>query len=268
MNAVNLNSPDVVRSYLNWWQDAGYLCPTLAESGGWLHDAVSVDADFDALMAQFAIQEPAPKSRDDGAMSVPAARPDSARAVAATYPLPQNYQEMLSLLADSSALPFQGAGRNPALPVGSPDAKLCIVTDMPAQADETTGQLLSGDEGVLLRNMIAAMGLSMDDVYLCAFAPRHAPMATMEDHAASAALWRRHASFLKAEHILVLGNQASQMIFGKNLPEMRGLLHDVNHDVGKMVGTATFHPRGLLKKPLAKRQAWRDMQFLMKEMGL
>ena len=267
MNAENLHSPELVRSYLNWWQDAGYLCPTVAESGGWLHDAVSVDADFNALMAQFAVQEPVAKNRSDTASPAPEQRADSAKGALAV-PLPDTHEGLIALMADASALPFHGTGRNAALPIGSPDARLCIVTDMPAQADEATGHLFSGDEGALLRNMVAAMGLSMDDVYLCPFAPRYAPMASAEDHAVYSALWRRHASFIKSERILVLGNQASQMIFGKNLPDMRGRLHDVNHDVGKMVGTATFHPRGLLKKPMAKRQAWRDLQFLMKDMGL
>lgn len=267
MNAVNLNSPDVVRSYLNWWQDAGYLCATTAESGGWLQDAISVDADFDAMMAQFAAPEPVAKNRDSADAPAHAAQSDS-EAKAPALPLPDTYQALLTLLSDVSALPFHGTGRNAALPIGSPDAKVCIVTDMPTQMDETTGQILSGEEGALLRNMVAAMGLTMDDVYLCAFAPRYMPMAATADYAQYAALWRRHASFLKAQHILILGNQAAQLIFGKNLPDMRGRLHDVNHDVGKMVGTATFHPRGLLKKPMAKRQAWRDLQFLMKEMGL
>jgi DNA polymerase len=81
------------------------------------------------------------------------------------------------------------------------------------------------------------------------------------DRDACAEIARRHIALAKPKRLLLLGDGPSQALLGKPLPLARGHVHKVE-GVRTVV---TFHPRHLVKRPLDKSQAWKDLLLLTED---
>jgi DNA polymerase len=158
---------------------------------------------------------------------------------------------------------------------GDPNAQLLIVTGPPSAAEEALGAPLTGPEGDLLDNMLKAMTLSRERVFITPVIKCRAPDAAPDAPSppdlpyALAACNPFLMEELKSVHapvVLALGDVAAQHLLGKreHLSHLRGTFHLV-HGVAVM---PTFHPAHLLRHPEAKPLAWRDLQRVMERLGL
>lgn len=147
------------------------------------------------------------------------------------------------------------------LPNGPADASLMILADVPDAEDVAGGALFSGAAGRLLDAMLSAIGRSRHDVRIASIALTR-PVAGRIDGTETASLTaiaRHHVTLVRPRHLLLLGQQASQLFAVENQP-------DVNQDGTTMVTLALHHPRLLLERPMLKRQAW-DVLKTLKEPG-
>ncbi len=248
------------KSYHAWWLDAGLDVLCADEPAGWLNAAQGDATDFDTYVKSLeasdktkASPRPEPAHRaDDMATST-----DWPALPTALADLPEYYRNLCAI-----------TNRSCLAPMGNGSELLCIVTDMPTQGDGKSGQLFSGEDGILLSNMLKAIGLSRADVFIIAAVPY---FTASPDYQAQADYWasllRRQLSILTARHVLVLGDAGSRFLIGDNSAKMRGRLHDVNHDSGHISLSTSFHPMGLLKRPDFKRMAWQDLQLVTKALG-
>jgi uracil-DNA glycosylase family 4 len=78
--------------------------------------------------------------------------------------------------------------------------------------------------------------------------------------------FERQLEVLRPEFICCLGSVAAQALLETTIPvgRLRGRLHD--YQGAKVV--VTYHPSYLLRTLEAKKDAWQDLQLLMREMGL
>jgi uracil-DNA glycosylase len=247
-------------SYHAWWQDAGYDVPCADEAIAWLDDDEDDATDFDAYVRSL---EAAEKTKVQ-----PAAQPAQlAKAQPAAHDLPALPNSVIEL-SDFYAHLSQKTNRPCVAPIGTGQELLCIITDMPTQADSKSGQLFSGEDGLLLANMLKAIGLTRTDVFIMAAIPF---FSAANDHQQFgeflSALLRRQLSFINPRHVLVLGDAGSRFLLNETSAKMRGRLHDINHDNGHISLSTSFHPMGLLKRPQFKRMAWQDLQLVAKALG-
>nr|WP_296613406.1 uracil-DNA glycosylase [Sphingomonas sp.] len=142
---------------------------------------------------------------------------------------------------------------------------LMIVVDMPDREDDTAGQLLSGKAGALFDRMLAAIGRDRQSIYLAALAVKRPPAGRVSEDVGQKleALLRHHLSLARPKRVLALGNAASRAVTGLDVAHARESLRKVNHDGGTSEVVASFHPRFLLEKPVAKADAWKDLRVLM-----
>ncbi|RYY47885.1 MAG: uracil-DNA glycosylase [Sphingomonadales bacterium] len=140
-------------------------------------------------------------------------------------------------------------------PGGPADAELVVMLDMPEAGDTET--LLGGAEGRLFDRMLAAIGLSRDAVYLCAFAVARpvTGMIPADQEARLAHLARHHLGLLKPRRLLLLGKAAERVLDGGE--DANGL--DGINPFGGMQAVASHPPRFLLQRPQAKGEAWRHL---------
>jgi DNA polymerase len=91
-------------------------------------------------------------------------------------------------------------------PCGAANARLMIVVPMPEADDRDT--LLSGAHGRLLANIVRAMGLTPEEVYLAAALPRHMALPAWSDLAVNGLgdVLRHHISLAAPRRLLVLGS--------------------------------------------------------------
>ncbi len=165
----------------------------------------------------------------------------------------------------SAAAPEASWGMTPIAAEGPADADLMIFIEMPEREDAAAGRLLSGAAGKLFDKMLRAIGRSRNDVLVAAVAAARPGSGRLPDAAVEplATIARHHLSLTAPKAALLFGN-ATRAIIGQECASARGTLHAVNHDGGKTVAVASFHPRLLLERPERKADAWRDLQLLMK----
>jgi len=153
--------------------------------------------------------------------------------------------------------------------VGDPGARLVFVGEGPGYDEDQQGEPFVGAAGRLLTRIIAAMGLSRDQVYICNIIKCRPPgnrNPEADEIETCSPFLKRQLKAITPDFICALGTFASQTILESHDPisRLRGRLHDC---MGIKV-LATYHPAYLLRNPDKKRDVWEDMKLLMKAMGL
>jgi uracil-DNA glycosylase family 4 len=152
---------------------------------------------------------------------------------------------------------------------GNPKASLVFVGEGPGHDEDLQGLPFVGRAGKLLTQMIEAMGLRRDDVYIANVVkcrpPENRPPEKDEVATCSPYLLRQ-IDAIAPKVIVCLGSVASQSLLGttNSISKYRGQWFDYR-------GTrliATYHPAYLLRNPAAKSDVWLDLKKVMVELRL
>jgi len=153
--------------------------------------------------------------------------------------------------------------------VGNPRAELVFVGEGPGHDEDVQGIPFVGRAGQLLTQMIQAMGLSRDDVYIANVVKCRPPenRTPEKDEIATCLpfLFRQLAN-IKPKVIVGLGSVAAQALLStnKSISHFRGQWFDFRGS--KLM--ATYHPAYLLRNPHAKPEVWADLKKVMAFLGL
>src|SRR5580700_8396092 len=165
--------------------------------------------------------------------------------------------------------------------VGNPCADLMFVGEGPGADEDMQGEPFVGRAGQLLNNMIKAMGLRREDVYIANVVkcrpPGNRTPEPDECDTCSPFLMRQIAA-IKPKVVVALGATAAKNLLAMNLSlgELRGRFYDfkpagVGSNDAAWPGArlaVTYHPAFLLRDPRQKGEAWKDLQMVMKYLGL
>jgi DNA polymerase len=152
---------------------------------------------------------------------------------------------------------------------GSPTARLMFVGEGPGADEDVQGIPFVGKAGQLLNNMITAMGLAREDVYIANIVKCRPPSNRVpepgEANTCSQFLLRQ-IDVVQPQVIVALGSTAATYLLGvkQSLSALRGQWHSCRG--AKLV--VTYHPAFLLRDPRQKSEAWKDLQMVMAELGL
>ena len=144
---------------------------------------------------------------------------------------------------------------------GSPRARLVFVGEAPGREEDLQGRPFVGAAGRLLTNMIEAMGLRREDVYICNVLKDRPPgNRTPEPAEVDACLGflERQLALIHPRVICALGAVAARALLGPHvaITKVRGAVLDY-HDIPVV---PTFHPAYLLRNPPAKKLVWQDLK--------
>jgi DNA polymerase len=154
---------------------------------------------------------------------------------------------------------------------GDVDAKLMFIGEGPGENEDLSGRPFVGRAGQLLDKMIAAMGLSREQVYIanvvkCRPPNNRAPMP--DETAACTPYLLEQIETIRPEVIVTLGLPATRFILQQELSmgRMRGQFHDWR---GLKV-MPTYHPSYVLRSytPETRAAVWSDLQQVMKLLKL
>lgn len=152
---------------------------------------------------------------------------------------------------------------------GDPNARLMFVGEGPGADEDAQGLPFVGRAGQLLNNMITAMGLRRDQVYIANIVkcrpPQNRVPEPVEANTCAPFLFRQ-IEVIQPEVIVALGATAATYLLGGKSPlaSLRGRVHHVRG--AKLI--VTYHPAYLLRDPRQKKEAWADLQLAMAELGL
>jgi uracil-DNA glycosylase len=152
---------------------------------------------------------------------------------------------------------------------GDANARLMFVGEGPGADEDAQGLPFVGRAGQLLDNMIAAMGLKREEVYIANVVkcrpPQNRTPEPEEANTCSPFLFRQ-IDVVRPEVIVALGATAATYLLGQRQPlaGLRGRIHAFRGS--KLI--VTYHPAFLLRDPRQKKEAWADLQIAMRELGL
>ena len=151
----------------------------------------------------------------------------------------------------------------------SPAARLMFVGEGPGADEDAQGIPFVGRAGQLLNNMIAAMGLKREEVYIANIVkcrpPGNRTPEPAEGNTCSPFLFRQ-IDVIRPQVLVALGATAATYLLGARQP-LAGLRGRV-HAFRGMQLIVTYHPAYLLRDPRQKKEAWADLQIAMRELGL
>ena len=152
---------------------------------------------------------------------------------------------------------------------GSAQARLMFVGEGPGADEDAQGVPFVGRAGQLLNNMIAAMGLKREEVYIANVVkcrpPGNRTPEPEEANTCSPFLFRQ-IDVVRPEVLVALGATAATYLLGQRQP-LAGLRGRVHSFRGSRL-IVTYHPAYLLRDPRQKKEAWADLQIAMRELGL
>ena len=143
---------------------------------------------------------------------------------------------------------------------GSAPARLMLIGEAPGKDEDAKGLPFVGRAGQLLDRMLAAIGLGEADVYitnLVFWRPPGNRTPTPEEVQLCQPFVERQIELLAPELLIFLGNAAAKQLTGatEGIMKLRGKWLSY----GGIRAMATLHPAYLLRTPIAKRLAWRDL---------
>jgi DNA polymerase len=153
--------------------------------------------------------------------------------------------------------------------VGNPRTDLMFIGEAPGADEDEQGQPFVGRAGQLLNNMIKAMGLRREDVYIANIIKCRPPnnrTPERDECETCSPFLMRQIDVVGPKVIVALGSVAAKTLLAINAPmsELRGRWYDFR---GRKLAV-TYHPAFLLRDPRQKKEAWKDLQMVMKELGL
>ena len=165
--------------------------------------------------------------------------------------------------------------------VGNPAAELMFVGEGPGADEDAQGEPFVGRAGQLLNNMIKAMGIEREQVYIANIVKCRPPgnrTPERDECATCSPFLMRQIAAIKPKVIVALGAVAAKTLLAMSasMMQLRGRFYDFrpagirsndpNWDGCKLA--VTYHPAFLLRDPRQKGEAWKDLQMVMKELGM
>jgi uracil-DNA glycosylase len=145
--------------------------------------------------------------------------------------------------------------------VGNPHADLMFVGEAPGRDEDIQGIPFVGRAGQKLTQIIEAIGLTRDDVYIANVIkcrpPENRNPEPDEVDTCEQFLFRQ-IDVIKPKVVVALGTFAARSLLKTDAPisRLRGRIYDYRG--AKLV--PTFHPAFLLRNPSCRREVWEDMK--------
>lgn len=153
---------------------------------------------------------------------------------------------------------------------GSPTARLMFIGEAPGAEEDRAGVPFVGLAGQLLTDMITkGMGLTREEVYIANVVKCRPPNnrnPLPEESLNCLPYLERQIEIVRPEFICLLGAVATSALLNTALGV--GRLRGKWHRIRGIPTIATYHPSYLLRRPAAKKEAWTDLQMLMRAMGI
>ena len=146
--------------------------------------------------------------------------------------------------------------------VGNAHADVMFIGEAPGADEDAQGEPFVGKAGQLLNKILAAVGLTREEVYICNILkcrpPNNRDPLPSEMETCTPYL-NKQIDLIRPKFIICLGRISAQWLLKTNasLTALRGKTHEY---CGAQL-IVTYHPAALLRNPNWKRPAWDDMKM-------
>lgn len=180
----------------------------------------------------------------------------------------KNYQSIMDIrlaVENCQLCPLHKTRTNVVFGTGNEKAKLVFVGEAPGADEDAQGMPFVGKAGQKLTQIIQAIGLTREEVYItnvlkCRPPNNRNPLP--EEIRCCEPYLIHQLKLIKPETICALGTFAAQTLLKTDQPisKLRGRFHTYQ-GIRLM---PTYHPAFILRNPQYKRDVWEDVQKLIK----
>ncbi len=155
---------------------------------------------------------------------------------------------------------------------GNPEARVMFVGEAPGMEEDLQGLPFVGRSGQLLDRMIHAIGLDRSSAYIANVVPWRPPgnrTPTPQETEICRPFIDRQIALVDPDFLVFLGGASAKQLLKTNegILRLRGKWRDYDTGVRTIRAMATLHPAYLLRQPLQKKLAWRDLLSLKAAIG-
>lgn len=144
--------------------------------------------------------------------------------------------------------------------VGDPAASWLFIGEAPGAEEDRVGEPFVGRAGKLLDEMLRAVGLSRDAVFIANILKCRPPSnrdPKQEEADACRAYLDRQIALIRPDIIVAVGRIAAHQLLSTDTPV--GRLRGKQYSYGDIPMVVTYHPAYLLRSPTQKRKVWDDL---------
>ena len=180
----------------------------------------------------------------------------------------KSLEELEDTIRDFDECALKKTSANTVFSSGSIDSRVMFVGEAPGAEEDREGRPFVGASGRLFDKMLASIGIIRDKVYITNtifWRPPGNRRPTGAEVAQCLPFLQRQIELVRPDILVPLGGSASQTLLKVDLgiTLLRGRWHEYTLcDNSKIVTLPMFHPAYLLRSPVHKREAWRDMLAL------
>ena len=155
---------------------------------------------------------------------------------------------------------------------GNPQARVMFVGEAPGIEEDLQGLPFVGRSGQLLDRMIAAIGLDRSSAYIANVVPWRPPgnrTPTPQETEICRPFIERQIALVDPDLLVILGGAAAKQLLktSEGILKLRGRWRSYDTGIREIRVIATLHPAYLLRQPLQKKLAWRDLLSLKVALG-
>jgi uracil-DNA glycosylase family 4 len=155
--------------------------------------------------------------------------------------------------------------------VGNLSADILVIGEAPGADEDRQGEPFVGRAGQLLTQMLRAIGLDRDTVFIanilkCRPPANRDPEATEVESCLP--FLQRQIQLVQPRLILVVGRIAAHNLLNVDTPigKLRGQVH--HYGAQQIPVVVTYHPAYLLRSPAQKRKSWADLLLVQDELSV
>jgi uracil-DNA glycosylase len=145
---------------------------------------------------------------------------------------------------------------------GAADARLVVVGEGPGKTEDATGRPFVGKAGELLTKILAAIGFTREQVFICNVVKCRPPenrVPQYDEVSSCVPYLYRQIELIRPRVILAMGGTAAQTLL--NTKQSLGALRNKTHRFRGTPLIVTYHPAALLRNPHWKRPTWDDVRI-------
>ncbi len=178
-------------------------------------------------------------------------------------------EELEAALRAFDGCPLKATAMNTVFADGNPAARVMLIGEAPGEDEDRQGKPFVGVSGKLLDRMLAQIGLDRSNVYISNILPWRPPgnrSPTQAEIAACLPFLERHVELIGPKVLVPLGGTSAKTLLNRaeGITRLRGQWFDYRSPglPGAVPVIPMLHPAYLLRNPIAKREAWRDLLAL------
>lgn len=264
--ASNMNARDLIEFYFDAGADAFVGEEPVNRFAAVEMPAAPKAPDRAPLMRE------APAGAAAPARLAPPAPNEAATAARAAAKSAATLDELRAILESFDGCALKATATRTVFADGNPQARIMLVGEAPGRDEDIEGLPFVGRSGKLLDQMLRAIGLDRTSVYIANIVPWRPPgnrEPSPHETAICLPFILRQIELVDPDILVCLGKPSMQTLLGLMEPISKARGRWVTFDTGKreIRAIATFHPAFLLRSPLQKRFAWRDLLAIRKALS-